>query len=77
MVAEVCGLKAKELIMTFGDVHIYKNHISQLLCQVENEPKPCPRIRLAHKECIDDFTPEDIELVGYEHYEKIKLELAL
>src|SRR5256885_1514810 len=67
MVAQVCGLKPGTFIHTFGDLHLYANHIDQAKLQLTREPRPLPRMNLnpAVKN-IHEFNYEDFELVGYD-----------
>ncbi len=66
MVAQVCGLQAGEFIHTFGDVHLYCNHIEQARLQLSRQPYPLPKMKLNPKvNSIFDFHYEDFELVNY------------
>jgi thymidylate synthase len=78
MVAQVCDLEAGEFIHTFGDLHLYQNHIEQAHEQLSREPKTLPRMRLnAAVKDIEDFRYEDFELIGYESYPAIKAPIAV
>lgn len=73
MIAQVCDLEVGEFIHTFGDLHIYKNHIEQVDLQLTREPKELPQIKLNPEiKNIEDFTYEDIELIGYDPHPLIK-----
>lgn len=73
MVAQACGLEAGEFVHTFGDVHIYKDHIDQVKTQLEREPRPLPHLKLNPAvRNIDGFTYEDIELIDYNPHPKIE-----
>lgn len=73
MVAQVCGLEAGDFIHTFGDAHLYNNHIEQAKLQLSRDPKPLPTMKInpAVKN-IFDFKFEDFELVNYEAHPHIK-----
>lgn len=78
MVAQVCDLELGEFIHTFGDVHIYNNHIDQVKLQLTREPKPGPKMIINPDiKSIDDFKYEDFTLEGYEHHPKIKAEVSI
>jgi thymidylate synthase len=78
MVAQVTGLKAHEFVHTFGDVHIYSNHVEGALLQLEREPRPLPTMRL-NPEVKDlfSFSYEDFQLEGYNPHERIKFDIAV
>ena len=73
MVAQVCGYEPYEMVHTFGDVHIYKDHIDLIQEQLTREPRPLPKM-LMNKDIKDirDFKYEDFELVDYNPYPAIK-----
>lgn len=78
MVAQVCGLKARELTLALGDVHLYTNHVEQAREQLSRPTYPLSEIHLNPDiEDIDEFTFEDIELVGYRHHPAIKAPVAV
>jgi thymidylate synthase len=78
MVAHVCGLKAKRLIMSFGDVHIYRDHLDAIKAQLKREPKIGPKIGIKKRaDSIDDIGADDIELIGYESHPPIKMKMAV
>src|SRR3954464_1981327 len=67
MVAQVCGLKPSTFVHTFGDLHLYANHLEQANLQLEREPRPLPQMQLnpAVKD-IHEFKYEDFQLLGYD-----------
>ncbi|TDL99209.1 MAG: thymidylate synthase [Flavobacteriaceae bacterium] len=78
MVAQVTGLKAGEFIHSFGDAHIYKNHLEQVNLQLSRECRKLPTMKINPEvQSIFDFTLEDFELVGYDPHPHIKAEVAV
>ncbi|HEX5221553.1 MAG TPA: thymidylate synthase [Verrucomicrobiae bacterium] len=78
MVAQVCELKPGEFVHTFGDLHLYSNHLEQAKLQLTREPRPLPQMKLNPKvKNIDDFEFEDFELVGYDPHPPIKAPVAV
>lgn len=78
MIAQVCDLAPGEFIHTFGDVHIYSNHIDQVKLQLTREPRPLPTMKLNRKvQSIFDFQYEDFTLEGYDPHPHIKGEVSV
>ena len=78
MVAQVCGLEAGEFIHTFGDAHIYNNHIEQVNLQLSRECRPLPTMKLNPAITnIFDFTFDDFTLEGYDPHPNIKGAVAV
>jgi thymidylate synthase len=78
MMAQVTGLKPGDFLHTFGDVHIYSNHIEQVKLQLTREPFPLPTMKINPEiKNIFDFKFEDFELVGYQAHPHIKGEVAV
>ncbi|GLB57872.1 thymidylate synthase [Cytobacillus sp. NCCP-133] len=73
MVAQVCDLELGEFVHTFGDVHIYQNHIEQVNLQLSREPKPLPKMVInSEVKDIFSFKYNDFQLEGYESHPHIK-----
>lgn len=78
MVAQVCNLKPGDFVHTFGDLHLYANHLEQAKTQLQREPRPLPALRLNPAiGSIDAFRPEDIELLDYNPHPAIKAPIAV
>lgn len=78
MVAQVTDLKPGEFILTFGDSHIYLNHLEQVNLQLSREPRKLPTLRLNPMvKNIEDFKFEDFTLEGYDPHPHIKGEIAI
>ena len=78
MIAQVCDLKPGDFVHTFGDLHLYSNHLEQADLQLSRTPRPLPQLKLnpAVKN-IHDFKFEDFELVGYDPHPAIKAPVAV
>lgn len=78
MVAQVSGLQAGEFIHTFGDVHLYSNHLEQARLQLTRKPFPLPQMRINPAvQSIFDFRFEDFELINYSAHPHIKAEVSV
>jgi thymidylate synthase len=78
MVAQVCELQPGEFIHTFGDVHLYKNHIEQAQLQLTRKPFPLPTIKLNPTvKNIFEFKFEDFVLENYQYHPPIKAPVAV
>lgn len=78
MVAQVCNLKPGEFVHTFGDVHLYNNHVEQAKLQLSREPKPLPVMRITPSiKSIFDFKYEDFNLLDYDPHPAIRAEVAV
>ncbi len=78
MMAQVCGLEPGEFVHTFGDAHIYKNHMDQVHLQLTREPRPLPTMHInPERKSIFDFEYEDFRLEGYDPHPHIKGEVSV
>lgn len=78
MVAQVVGLKPGDYVHTFGDAHIYLNHVDQVKEQLSRDPRPLPKLQLnPERQRLEDFEFEDFELVGYDPHPAIKASIAI
>jgi thymidylate synthase len=78
MVAQVCGLKPGEFVHTFGDLHLYLNHVEQAKLQLTREPRALPQMILNPAVSnIHDFKFEDFQLVNYNPHPSIKAPIAV
>ncbi len=78
MVAQVTGLAPGDFVHTFGDAHIYNNHIDQAKLQLSREPYPLPWMKInPDVKNIFDFKFEDFELINYQAHPHIKGEVAV
>ncbi len=78
MVAQVCGLKPGTFVHTFGDLHLYSNHLEQAKLQLTREPRPLPAMKLnAAVKNIHDFRFEDFTLENYDPHPGIKAPIAV
>ncbi|MBO5811202.1 MAG: thymidylate synthase [Bacteroidales bacterium] len=78
MIAQVCGLGLGDFVHTFGDVHIYNNHIEQVKLQLSREPRELPTMRInPDVKSIFDFKYEDFKLENYNPYDAIKADVSI
>lgn len=78
MVAQVCDLQPGDFVHTFGDVHLYLNHIEQAQLQLERAPYPLPQMQInAQVKSLFDFQYEDFALLNYQAHPHIKAEVAV
>ena len=78
MVAQVVGLEPGEFVHTFGDVHLYLNHVEQATEQLTREPRPLPQMILnTDVKDLFDFKFEDFELVNYDPHPHIRAAVSI
>ena len=78
MVAQVCGLEPGDFVHTFGDAHLYLNHLEQTELQLSREPRALPKMRINPAVSnIFDFIFEDFELLDYHPHPHIKAPVAV
>jgi thymidylate synthase len=78
MVAQVCGLKPGAFVHTYGDLHLYANHLQQAKLQLTREPRPLPQMKLNPRvKDIGAFEYSDFELVNYDPHPGIKAPIAV
>jgi thymidylate synthase len=78
MIAQVCGLQPGAFVHTFGDLHLYANHLEQAKLQLTREPKPLPQMKLNPEvKDIDTFRFEDFTLDAYDPWPAIKAPIAV
>lgn len=78
MMAQVCGLEAGDFVHTFGDVHLYQNHLEQTQLQLTREPRSLPQMKInPNVKSIFDFKYEDFELTNYDPHPHIKAAVSV
>ncbi len=78
MIAHVCDLEVGDFVHTFGDAHIYNNHIEQINLQLSRECRESPKLFFKRKiKSIFDFTYEDFDLIGYAPHPHIKGDVSV
>jgi thymidylate synthase len=78
ILAQIADLEPGEFIHTFGDVHIYENHLPQVKEQLTREVRPFPTVKIDQSvKSLDDFRPEHVTLEGYDPHPTLKAELTV
>ena len=78
VLAKIAGLEPGEFIHTFGDVHIYENHVEQVKEQLKRKPKPFPKVTIdSSVKSLAAFRPDKVTLEDYDPYPAIKAELTV
>ncbi len=83
IIAHVCDLKVGEFVHTFGDLHIYSNHLEQVEELLKREPLPLPKLEFVNAENLKgfqgllDFKYENLNLIGYQSHKKISAPVAV
>lgn len=83
MIAHVCGLEVGEFIHTFGDLHIYSNHLEQVEELLKRDPLRLPKLEFVNAETLQglqgllDFKYENLKLIGYQSHKKIAAPVAV
>jgi thymidylate synthase len=78
VLAKILKLEPGEFIHTYGDIHIYENHIEQVKEQLKRKPRPFPTVKIIGKmNSLADFTPDKVVLENYNPYPPIKAELTV
>lgn len=78
ILAQILGLEPGEFVHTFGDVHIYENHIPQVKEQLTREPRPFPKVAIDPSvKTLEDFTPDKVTLEDYDPHPMMKAELTV
>ena len=77
MIASICGLGVGEFVWTGGDTHLYHNHFDQANEQLKREPFRSPKLVLNRRSNIEEFTYDDLQLVGYQYHPAIPAPIAV
>lgn len=77
LVAKVTGLRPGDFVHVLGDAHVYSNHVEALKEQIERSPRAFPQLKIRQQEEIEEFTFEDLELIGYEPHKAISMQMAV
>jgi len=77
MIAQVSDLEPGDFVHTFGDVHLYENHLEQARIQLAREPRPLPTMHLTPRKELSEFRFEDFRLEGYDPHPRIKAPVAV
>ena len=77
IIAKQCDLDVGEFVHTIGDAHIYTNHFEQVDRQLSREPRELPTLNDFDKKPLEDYTPDDFTLDGYNPHKGIKAPVAV
>lgn len=78
IIAQITGYKPGEFVHTFGDVHLYENHINQAKEQLKRKPYPFPKIKFTKKfKNLDEFQPKIVQLLDYQYHPPLKAPLSV
>lgn len=77
MIAQQCGLNLGDFVHTFGDVHLYENHLEQAREQLARKPFPLPKMKIQQASDIFSYEYSDFELCDYQHHPHIKAPVAI
>ena len=78
MIAQQCDLEPGEIVHSFGDLHLYLNHVEQAKLQLSREPRPLPRLKLKRRPAsILDYRYEDFDIIGYDPHPHIPAPIAV
>lgn len=77
MIAQVTGLEPGDFVHTFGDTHIYLNHLEQVDEQLSRTPRQLPIMKINHHDSIFEYEYEDFTLEGYDPYPAIKADISI
>ena len=77
MIAQVADLEPGELVHTFGDAHLYLDHLDQARLQLGREPRPLPHMRIARRPSLFEYRWEDFALEGYDPHPAIKAKVSV
>ena len=77
MVAQVTGLAVGDFVHTFGDAHLYCNHLDQAREQLTRAPRALPTLELSPRPRLEDYAIDDVRLVGYDPHPAIKAPIAV
>ena len=77
LIAEASGLRAGDFVHTFGDAHLYENHVDQAREQLARQPRALPRLKLAPINSLFDLKADDIAIEGYDPWPAIKAPVAV
>jgi thymidylate synthase len=77
MVAQVTGLRPGCFVHTFGDVHLYLNHVDQARLQLTRPPRPLPTLELTPLVSLDEYDLDDVQILGYDPHPAIAAPIAV